>query len=105
MDKFVSRKSKESAKEPEEEIKISVTPAKKPKKTPKKAESTESVPSSGVMAYEDWERQIDSSWKVPLNSFLKSDRLKNIYNWVSKEYNEHTCRPISSTKYYFQTTW
>ena len=32
---------------------------------------------------------------MPLNSFLTSDRLKNIYNWVSKEYNEHTCRPIS----------
>ena len=31
-----------------------------------------------------------------MQSFLSSNKLKEIYNWVSQEYNENTCRPIFS---------
>lgn len=97
MDKFVSRKSAESCKKTEEEVKVPLVPVKKSKKSSKaNPEPVPSASGSSLMAYEDWESQIDSSWKAPLSDFLSSNKLRKIFDWVSREYAEHICRPISS---------
>ena len=100
MDKFVTRKSSEPAKNEEEEVKIPRAPAKKTKKSKSAskepaATGTEVVSASNSMTYADWESQIHATWQVPLNDFMSSNKLRNIFTWVSREYSENTCRPIS----------
>jgi uracil-DNA glycosylase len=100
MDKFVHRKStekRENKKEAEEEVKIPVQPAKKSKKPEeKKPEAPIDAPSSGGSSYENWLDQLDESWRQSLASFVSSNRLRTIHEWVSREYSQSTCRPISS---------
>jgi uracil-DNA glycosylase len=97
MDKFVTRKSKEPAKpktkkqkDQPEEVKIEKAPSKKTK-TPQISSG-----SGGDYSYEIWQDQLDDSWKRVLKSFLDAGRLQTIHSWVSREYQESTCRPIFS---------
>jgi uracil-DNA glycosylase len=95
MDKFVTKKSPEKPKSTEEEVKIPVLPQKKGKK-PSSSGIPASVPSTtSSMSYEDWENQLHPTWKVALQSFLSSGKLRKIYDWVSKEYADNVCRPVS----------
>lgn len=100
MDKFITRKSKETKKSKanendneEEEVKIQPTPVKKSKP----AENTTVAPSSSSdYSYESWLSQLDSSWKQVLKSFLDAGKLQAIHAWVSREYQQSVCRPIFS---------
>ena len=103
MDKFVSRKSKETAKkqsntadEAEEEVKIVSTPSKKSKPAPSAAPGQSNSSSSSDFSYEIWLGQLDDSWKQVLKSFLDAGQLESIHSWVSREYASNTCRPIFS---------
>ena len=82
MDKFVTRKRTRKPQTKE-------TPAAKKPKAPQEEVKELPVP----FTYSDWETQLDESWRSALDSFLSSNKLKEIYSWVSREYSEVPCRP------------